>query len=145
MIVLLSTKGICLNVFNNILSTVYILYSKNGKMIIIKDFEKGKFDYALCREEIWGTRCIDPHILDLGTSSLCVLNFTLWLLYPWKKSSFGPIGLETGCAPEPVSMTWRGEKSCRYWESNFVSTGVQPILRILKQDGIMECFSINLE
>lgn len=64
----------------------------NGKLIIIKDLEKGKVDYALCREQIWGTRCIDPHILGLGTSSMCVVNFTPWLLYPWKKSSFGPIG-----------------------------------------------------
>jgi hypothetical protein len=53
----------------------------NGKLNIIKGFEKGEVRYALCREQIWRIMRIDPHILDLGTSWICVVNFTPWLLY----------------------------------------------------------------
>jgi hypothetical protein len=35
---------------------------------------------------VWGSGCIDPHFLDLGTSWRLVVSFTTQLLYPRGKS-----------------------------------------------------------
>jgi hypothetical protein len=43
-------------------------------------------DWALCHEGVWGSGCIDPYFLDLGTSWRWVVSFTPLLLYPWGES-----------------------------------------------------------
>jgi hypothetical protein len=39
---------------------------------------------------VWGSGCIDPHFLDLGTSWWWVVRFTPRPLYPWGKSPWYP-------------------------------------------------------
>jgi hypothetical protein len=39
-------------------------------------------NYALRHEDVWGSGCIDPHFLDLGTSWRWVVSFTALPLYP---------------------------------------------------------------
>jgi hypothetical protein len=39
-------------------------------------------NWALCHEGVWGSGCIDPHFLDLGTSWRWVVSFTPLSLYP---------------------------------------------------------------
>jgi hypothetical protein len=43
-------------------------------------------------EGVWGSRCIDPHFLDLGTSCKGVVSFTPRPLYPRGKSPPVSIG-----------------------------------------------------
>jgi hypothetical protein len=43
-------------------------------------------NYVLRHEGVWGSGCIDPHFLDLGTSWRWVVTFTPQLLYPRRKS-----------------------------------------------------------
>jgi hypothetical protein len=43
-------------------------------------------DYALRHEDVWGSGCIDPRFLDLGTSWRLVVSFTPRPLYPRGKS-----------------------------------------------------------
>jgi hypothetical protein len=33
-------------------------------------------NYALCYDDVWGSGCIDPRFLDLGTNWKCVVSFT---------------------------------------------------------------------
>jgi hypothetical protein len=40
---------------------------------------------------VWGSRCTDPRLLDLGTSWRWVVSFTLRLLYPREKSPWYPL------------------------------------------------------
>jgi hypothetical protein len=74
---------------------------------------------SFCHEGVWGCGCIDPHLLDLGTSWRWVVSFTYRELYPWGKSPrytldrmlggrraeekiFGPTGTRT---PTPRSSS----------------------------------------
>jgi hypothetical protein len=82
---------------------------------------------ALCHEGIWGSGCIDPHILDPGTSWRWVVSFTLWLLYPVGKEPPAPTGKEAGWGLEPVWLRWRREKSGPYWDSISDPSVVQPV------------------
>jgi hypothetical protein len=43
-------------------------------------------NYTLRHEDVWGSGCIDPHFLDLGTSCRWVVSFTPLPLYPCGKS-----------------------------------------------------------
>jgi hypothetical protein len=42
---------------------------------------------TLCHEGVWGSGCIDPHFLDLGTSWRRVVSFTLRPLYPRERAA----------------------------------------------------------
>jgi hypothetical protein len=42
-------------------------------------------NYALRHEDVWGSGCTDPRILDVGTSSRWAVSFTPRHLYPWCK------------------------------------------------------------
>jgi hypothetical protein len=53
-------------------------------------------NYALRREGVWGSRCIDPYFLDLGTSWRWVVNFTPRPLYPQGKSPWYPLDRRLG-------------------------------------------------
>jgi hypothetical protein len=48
-------------------------------------------NYALRHEGVWGSGCIDPHFLDLGTSWRWVVSFTPRPLYPRGKSPRYPL------------------------------------------------------
>jgi hypothetical protein len=64
--------------------------------------------------------CIDPCILDLGTSWSGQLH-TLASLPPV------PIQQDVGWAPEPEGTMWKGEKSCPYQDWNSDPSAVQPV------------------
>jgi hypothetical protein len=51
---------------------------------------------ALRHEDIWGSGCIDPHFLDLGTSWRWVVSFTPWPLYPQGKRPRYPLDRRLG-------------------------------------------------
>jgi hypothetical protein len=51
---------------------------------------------ALRHKGIWGSGCIDPHFLDLGTSWRWVVNFTPRPLYPQGKSPRYPLDKRLG-------------------------------------------------
>jgi hypothetical protein len=83
---------------------------------------------ALRHEGVWGSGCIDPYFLYLGTGWRWVVSFTLLLLYPRGKSPPPlpvPIGKKAGWASKPVWTTWRRENSWPYRDSN--SDVVQPV------------------
>jgi hypothetical protein len=45
-------------------------------------FIKVKVNLFLFLEDVWGSGCINPHFLDLGTSWRWVVSFMPWLPYP---------------------------------------------------------------
>jgi hypothetical protein len=47
-------------------------------------------------EGVWGSGCIEPHFLDLGTSWRWVVSFTPRPLYPWGKSPRYPLDRRLG-------------------------------------------------
>jgi hypothetical protein len=51
---------------------------------------------ALRHEGVWGSGCIDPHFLDLGTSWRWVVSFTPLPLYPRGKSPRYPLDRRLG-------------------------------------------------
>jgi hypothetical protein len=59
---------------------------------------------------VWGSGCIDPCFLDLGTSWVCGQLHASAALTPGKELLV-PIGQEVGWTPEPVWTTWRRENS----------------------------------
>jgi hypothetical protein len=62
------------------LPTRFILPLKKVKLSLCLTNE------ALPHEDVWGSGCIDPHVLDLGTSWRWVVSFMPWPLYPRGKS-----------------------------------------------------------
>jgi hypothetical protein len=48
-------------------------------------------NFLLCsvvrHEGVWGSRCIDPHFIVLGTNWRCVVSFTYRPVYPREKAS----------------------------------------------------------
>jgi hypothetical protein len=83
-------------------------------------------NYALRQEDVWGSGCINPHLLDLGTSWRWVVSFTPRPLYPREKAPV-PIGWEAAWAPKQVWKTWRRENSWHYRDSNSDLSVVQPV------------------
>jgi hypothetical protein len=51
---------------------------------------------ALRHEGVWGSGCIDPHFLDLGTSWRRMVSFTPRPLYPRGKSPRYPLDRRLG-------------------------------------------------
>jgi hypothetical protein len=77
---------------------------------------------ALHHEGEWGSGCINPHFLDLGTSWRCVVCFTPLLLYPRVKSLRYPLHRRLG---GPQSQSGRHRE-----ENNLDPTGTRtPTLR----------------
>jgi hypothetical protein len=62
-------------------------------------------NWVVRHEDLWESECIDPHILDVGTSWRWVVSFTPRSLYPWEKSPRYPLDRRLG-RPQ---TTWRGE------------------------------------
>jgi hypothetical protein len=56
-------------------------YRHNGNQYLVK-FYLCLTNYALCHEGAWGSGCIDPRFIDLGTSRRWVVSFTPLPLYP---------------------------------------------------------------
>jgi hypothetical protein len=50
----------------------------------------------LRHEDVWGSGCIDPRILDLGTSRRWVVSSTPRQLYPWGMSPWYPLDRRLG-------------------------------------------------
>jgi hypothetical protein len=50
-----------------------------------------KLSLCLTNEGVWGTGCIYPNFLDLGTRWRLVVSFTPRPLYPWGKSPWYPM------------------------------------------------------
>jgi hypothetical protein len=71
----------------------------------------------LRQEGVWGSGCLDPHFLDLGTSWRCVVSFTPLALYPRGKSRRQSLGRRLG-GPQPAYTTWRKERSSPYRDLN---------------------------
>jgi hypothetical protein len=72
---------------------------------------------ALRHERVWGSSCIDPRILDFGTSWSGQLHASAGLSLG--KEPPLPFGYEAELAPEPVWTIWRREKSCPYRDSKY--------------------------
>jgi hypothetical protein len=94
---------------------------------------RGKSKIALClsnevlrHQGLWGSGCIDPYFLDLGTSWRQVVSFTPRSLYPRGKTpGTHSIG---SCVDPRISLTiWRIENSGSYWDSNSDPSVVQPL------------------
>jgi hypothetical protein len=80
----------------------------------------GLINYTLRHEGVWGSGCMDPHFLDLGTSWRWVVSFTTRPLYPWY-----PLDRRLG---GPQSRSGRcGKNSWPYQDSNFDPSVIQPI------------------
>jgi hypothetical protein len=60
---------------------------------------------ALRHESLWGSGCIDPHFLNIGTSWRWVVSFTPPSLYPQGKSSWFPLVRKLG-GPQ----SWSGRR-----------------------------------
>jgi hypothetical protein len=65
-------------------------------------------NYALRHEDVWGSGCINPHFLGLGTSWRWVVSFTPLPLYPLERAPV-PSLQDIGWTPEPVWTIWRSE------------------------------------
>jgi hypothetical protein len=83
--------------------------------------EKGK---VVPVQGMWGSGCIDPRFLDLGTSSRRVVSFTLRPLYPRGKSPKYILDSRLG-GPQNQSEQ-HGENSYPYWNSNSDPSVIQP-------------------
>jgi hypothetical protein len=92
---------------------------------------------ALCHKGIWGSGCIDPCFLDLGTSWRWVVSFTLQPFYSWGESPV-PIGKGAWWAPEPVWTTWGRTNSWPYQDSNSDPSVVQPVANRYTNCAIMD-------
>jgi hypothetical protein len=80
---------------------------------------------ALRHEGVGGSGCIDPCLLDLGTSWSWVVSFSTRLLYPRGKSPRHPSDKKPG---EPHSRSGRrGENSWPYRDSTSDPSVVQPV------------------
>jgi hypothetical protein len=86
---------------------LYILpiSSSNSIMLIPFGYVHGKVkvklslcltNWALYHEGIWGSGCIDPHIIDLGTSWRWVVSFMPLPIYPRGKSPWYPLDTRLG-------------------------------------------------
>jgi hypothetical protein len=51
--------------------------------------------YALRNESVWGSRCIDPHILELGAKRRSVVSFMPRPLYPCTNRTGDWVGSRT--------------------------------------------------
>jgi hypothetical protein len=68
---------------------------------------------------------IDPRILDRGSSWRRALRSCR---FPRGDRDPLLIGQEAGWAPEPIWITWRGEKYCSYRDSNSKPLAVKRVL-----------------
>jgi hypothetical protein len=75
-------------------------------------------NYALRHEGVWGSGCIDPRILYIGTSWRLVLNFTPRPLYPRGKSPRYPLDRRLG---GPQSLP-----GCCEEKKNLALPGIEP-------------------
>jgi hypothetical protein len=66
----------------------------------------GEVVQALHHEDVWGSGCLDPGVLELGTSSRRVVYFM-----PSVASPLVPTGSEAGWARVLVLMLWRRDNS----------------------------------
>jgi hypothetical protein len=80
-------------------------------------------NWAVRHEGLWGSGCVDPRFLDLGTSLKCVVSITPRLLYPRRKSPRYPLDARLG-GPQNRSGR-RGENCWPYLDSNSDSLVVQ--------------------
>jgi hypothetical protein len=83
-------------------------------------------NYALRHEGVWGSGCIDPHFLDLGTSWRWVVSFTPLPLYPREKSLRYSFDRRLG-GPQSRSGRLGEENSCPHRDSNSDPSVVQPV------------------
>jgi hypothetical protein len=82
-------------------------------------------DLVLPHEGVSGSGCIDPHLLDLGTSWRRVVSLTPRPLYPQGKSTRCPLDRRLG-GPQSRSER-RGENSCYHRDSNSDPLVVHPV------------------
>jgi hypothetical protein len=78
---------------------------------------------ALRHEDVWRSGCIDPRILDLGTSWRWVVSFTFRPLYSRGKSPRYLLDMRLA-GPQSQSARREGETKL---DSNSDSSGVQPV------------------
>jgi hypothetical protein len=94
---------------------IVILFTllKNNFTIVNRD--KVKFSLVLSHApwdvDTWGSGCITPRILDLGTRWRWVLASCLGCITPKERTQI-PNGWESGWTTETVWMLLQGEKSC---------------------------------
>jgi hypothetical protein len=73
--------------------------------------------------DVWGSGCIDPHFLDLGTNWRWVVSFTPLPLKRWGKRPRYPLDRRL----DGPWTTWRRENSWPYRDSNPDPSVVQPV------------------
>jgi hypothetical protein len=84
---------------------------KKKKNSISSGSESATFRLVAKRhEDVWGSGCIDPCFLDLGTRWWWVVSSMPRSLYLW--------GKDVGWDPDSVWMRWRSDNSLLHWDSN---------------------------
>jgi hypothetical protein len=83
-------------------------------------------NYALSHEDVWGSRCIHPPILDLGTSWRQVVSFTARSLYPRGKDP-GTHFIGSWVDPRIGLHDVKKRKNLHCRDSNFDHSAVQPV------------------
>jgi hypothetical protein len=80
------------------LTTGMLFWQRGTEIIHMCLCKNKKVKLSLCstnqaprHEGVWGSGCIDPHFLHLGTSWRWVVNFTHRPLYPRRKSPRYPL------------------------------------------------------
>jgi hypothetical protein len=91
--------------------TVHIFgnYSKKVKLSLCLT------NWAPCHEGVWGSGCIEPHFLYLGTIWRWVVSFTHRPLYPREKSYQCPLDRRLGGPQSRSGRRW--ENSWHYQDS----------------------------
>jgi hypothetical protein len=72
-------------------STNYSLFINHPMSNTIYSLDTNLTNQALRHEGVWGSGCIDPYFLDLGTTWRWVVSFTLRSLYTWENSPRYPL------------------------------------------------------
>jgi hypothetical protein len=91
---------------------------------------------ALRHEGIWGSKCIDPGFLDLGTIWRSVVSFTPRALYPWAKSPRYPVDRRLGrpqnwsalCGEEKILATTKDSQTPTPWSSSLWPVAIPTVL-----------------
>jgi hypothetical protein len=91
-------------------SHLHLDLSSAHKNNVLKSTTRSRKGITLRHEDVWGKGCIDPRILDLGTSWRLVVIFTPQPVYSRGKSLWYPLDRKLG-GPQNRSGRRREEKN----------------------------------
>jgi hypothetical protein len=79
-----------------LLGTLVLLRVRFSSTIFTRLSSCSLTNYPVCHDDVWKSGCIDPHLLDLGTSWRWVVSFTPRLLYTWERAPTYPLDRRLG-------------------------------------------------